>query len=444
MKKTIRLSRVMENIFFSVYFFFALFTPAIPISTTKVLLVANVMLIFWCALTSSQMSVPKKLLKMFLVFMPFLFFFLFMQCLHFFFDGWTIFIYRLTILQTLLPVAYIFLLLVSTVAICERFAMDLNRYLHLMVYATVLQLFCVLLSLAIPSVRDMFITLTLRYTQSDVMINAFNTMGSKRGYGFSANLFDAFGYIVAMLISFTFLLGLETKKKRLILLAFVMLIMPALNARTGLLLSLMGLSVVFCFYLNRKHIPLYIVGALALVICIVFVYQRFVPEVSKQWLILGVEQTNALLHGRVIGVYGQILGEDLVWPPRMILGEGASPEFLEGYIGIDSGYIQYLWRFGVIGSVCLLAAQFLLFAVAWRSNKRRAARCILAIFPVMILTYLFKLYSWGNLGAAFILFSLPAVIVVDGQRARRRADRNFLRGGDYGQYALNQRDYADV
>lgn len=104
----------------------------------------------------------------------------------------------------------------------------------------------------------------------------------------------------------------------------------------------------------------------------------------------------------------------------------ASPENLKNYVGIDSGYIQYLWRFGIIGAVLLLTAQFLLFYIAWRSTKKRQAKCILATFPFMILTYLFKLYSWGNFGAAFICFSLPVVIIVDAQKQERRLALSLL------------------
>lgn len=431
---SIRLHRIIENTFFSVYFFIAMFTPNFPFSTRKFLFFFNILLILWCALISRQMKIPWKILKMVLVFLPFVIFFLLMQCFHLLSNSAKVSIYISSGILELWTLTYIVVLLFSTFMICVRYDIDLNRYLSLMMCAGILQLLCVILSLVFPSIRNAFIEITLRYSRSDILSNAFNVMGSRRGYGFSSNLFDSLGYIIAMLITFTLILGIETKKKTIVLLSFVMLIIPAVNARTGLVLSFLGFLIVLCFYFNVKHIKTYLLSLLILLPLTAFAYQHFIADESKDWVMNGLQETVNLSHGEVTGVYSQILDEDIVFPSTLynvILGSGASPENLKNYVGIDSGYIQYLWRFGIIGAVLLLTAQFLLFYIAWRSTKKRQAKCILATFPFMILTYLFKLYSWGNFGAAFICFSLPVVIIVDAQKQERRLALSLLGGREW-------------
>lgn len=426
------ITHAIEDVIFTLYFFFAIFMPDImPISTRILLLMAQFLLILWAVVSTKRFRISKRILKILIAFAPFLIYFAYAQCLRVFFDKAQASIYLSASIETVKPLVYIFIQTFATIALCKKFRVDLHRCIRLMIYAAVLQLLCVLLSLAVPSVRETFLNLTIRYSKSDRMMmvtqKAMNT--DKRGYGFANNLFDSLGYIISMLITLTFLEGFASGKKRFILLSVVMLIIPAVNTRTGLILSFLGFFVVFCFYFDFRRIGSYLLGAAGVALLCLCAYSFLIPKTTQEFIEGGISDTTELIQNQnSSGVYQQILQADIVFPSNMLLGSGASPENLEHYRGIDSGYIQFLWRFGIIGSLLLLGGEFFLFCVAWRCTKSRQAKCILVAFSAIILMYLFKLYSWTNTGAAFILFTLPVVIILDGKKSRYAGDIS-LSGG---------------
>jgi len=231
-------------------------------------------------------------------------------------------------------------------------------------------------------------------------------------YGLARNLFDLFGYIVSMLITLIFLKGVSENKNIYKLLAIALLIIPLLNARTGLMLTLVGFTIVLIFYYEPKKSHRYIFGGIVAIIIVVAIFS-FLPEKNAEWLTKGFDDTLTYIKtGEKVGVYSQILEADIVYPSNYVMGDCGSPEALANYRGIDSGYIQCLWRFGIIGSALLFLGYLNMFLMAGFRNRTKKVYCTITVLAMLFFVYLFKLYALDNAASNILVFGIPISLLV--------------------------------
>ena len=88
-----------------------------------------------------------------------------------------------------------------------------------------------------------------------------------------------------------------------------------------------------------------------------------------------------------------------------------SPERKMGYSGIDSGYIQCLWRYGIIGTLLLLGGYAYSFILAVRYRNTKERKVLIIVILTIFFTYLFKLFSLVNYGNVFLLFVILGALI---------------------------------
>ena len=278
------------------------------------------------------------------------------------------------------------------------------------VYSGVIELLFVILSYTFDSLRFSFIQLIAENSTSERVTEVIRKYTYERGYGLSNDLFDSFGYITALIIMISILIGFETKQVRFIVLSLLLLIMPLLNSRTGLLLSVVSLLIIVISYVSFKNM-LVISSVLIVLFSVVDKIKYLLPKGVRLFVERGISQTLALFNGKIEGVYAEILVLDMKFPEDLLWGVGYPPEYI-GLIGIDSGYVQCIWRYGVVGSIFLVAAMLLLFLSSIKKTNEKGTKVLLICIMCMFFLYLFKLYSFGNTGANIIVFGVPIMVLL--------------------------------
>lgn len=404
---------LFRDIILTGYFFLALYQPPICAIETKYIVMAiNIISFLFLSVSKGKITVPKKIIAVIMGFSPFLLYFFLVQIMHTGMNSSYANIYLSSLKTNLLMFLYFFILILALVQICACLKLNYHDIIKYVYISGLLQFICVLLSFLVPSVKSFFLSSILTYSHDDTVINAVKKGELYRCFGFANNLFDAFGYILSIVISLILLEGVSCKKPKLVFVAIAMLFMPLINARTGLVLAFVGFLIISIYYLSPKMI---VVIAIALPILVVVTSKVFsyLPETTSRWIIKGVEETTAFMNEKSsTGVYSEILGKDLVFPDNLFIGSGAGPETIANYIGIDSGYIQCLWRYGIIGSLLLFFGYINMFSLSFFKIKSRQYRCSISFIAGIFFVYLIKLFSISNYGSAVLVFGIPSIILI--------------------------------
>ena len=284
-----------------------------------------------------------------------------------------------------------------------------------------LQLICVIIAFANPEIRTFFNNLTLIGTDSvyiqDALLNC-----PWRSYGLAGNLFDAFGYTTSLLIVLTFAMGIDRQNMKLIILSGIMFLMPLLNTRTGIILAMGGIIIIFFLY--KKNITasslskcFWVIVILSLIMWELY---YILPEETKSWIEVGFFSTKQLMNsGETVGVYEVILHDNFKFPDNLLFGAAVDPGDILN-TGIESGYIQCLWQFGVFGTMLLFIGFTYFLGYCFFTLKRSIFRAIVASYGAIFFVYLIKLFSVFNVSANIMLIGFPIIFLfIENKKIKR-------------------------
>ena len=412
----------LATLMFVVFLFCAIFTPDFfPFSMRYLVIIICAIGIGWKWIRTRKAILDKRFLSIFIGFIPFIIWLVVSQILHMVWDGANSSIYLNTLLHTLEVFLAGFLIGLFLIYVCEDNRFDLNDILSMIIAVTLLQFVCVILALLFPGVREFFNSFIIKNSYSERLAQLALASSSgriDRSYGLSNNLFDSFGFITAVLICIMFIVGMEKNNNKIRLASMLMILMPLVNARTGLFLALVGMVVSSFFYLDyrtiAKNMGIVIIGIAAFLL----IMSRL-PNSMISWLTSGFQETQALFsRSENIGVYSKIFGSDLVFPSSILLGGGGMPKNLISY-GVDNGYINCLWNFGLIGTLLLLAGYFRMFKLSYSRTRVKMNKVISVVTGIIFFLYLFKVYSIDNFGGIVLVYGIISVILTRGNVENR-------------------------
>ncbi len=394
-----------SNTFLIIYLFLYVFQPAfLPIKMVQFLTVFNIVgILFFCA-SSRKLVISKDISKTIKGYAPFLLYVVVSIPAHLLFgtSGDAI---LANIINLVLMMVYLITALLFLMGLYKRHGYSLIRFDEALIIICIIQLVCVIVAYLFPGIREFFNGFTLRNSNETLYINALN-LYQGRSYGLAENLFDGLGCISALIISLAFCKGLEKKNTKLNIISIVMMIIPLLNSRTGLIMAIIGVLLSLLFYQDNKHrmrTILYIILVILIAIAFVYGYQ-YLPEETKKWFGRGLNETLVLLkEGRLTGVYEELLVNDFIIPDRVLIGMGASPEML-GFGNVDNGYVQFLWRYGLIGIIMFLVPYISMFLRVKKQSRNMNTKCICIVFIVLFFVYMFKMLPINNSAINFITF----------------------------------------
>ena len=418
-----REATVSQKLYLSLYLFLVVFTPdLVPFSMRYLMTIITVILLAIELLKNKRLVMSSCQKQAVWYFIPFFVYLFIAESVHIFEDSIHIDEYISTFTNTFfsfLSAILIGIYIVNYIYSNRFTTQDLITSILLMM---TMQLACVVLALVSPSIRTLFNELTINNGRSDKVLTLMESIENNniftRGYGLSNNLFDSFGYIVALLITICLNVGLRFNNARITALSLISLVMPLVNARTGVLLAALGIAItiLYKFTRNIKSTSIAIVTILSFMLILPSVLQ-LLPKSMLTYLGEGISEIRSLRSGEIEGTFGVILGRDLLWPENIVFGAGAAPKLMVGH-GVDNGYVNSIWSFGIVGTLifmaCFLRTFYSYATKDYSSQWNPLPLCIAVIF----LTYLVKLYSLNNFGGnAIVLGLLPVLFSTNGLRS---------------------------
>lgn len=417
----------LTKILLSFLFFLYLFQPPLfRITLVYILDMVFLIVILLNCGKNPKIRINSSIKKAFMGFLPFLlYFFVYMTIKLFTSDGIGMEdIYFENIKRVMLTVIHLVIGVSFLLSIKKKNKYTINDIIDMLIMAAFWQLLFVGLSFAFPSVKTFFNNLIMTNSKSDAIVNALSSFGSYRGYGFADNLFDQFGYTYSLLTVLVLIEGIERKKTSLTILSFLMLIPSLLNTRTGILLSIVGIIVVLLMYLDRMKLKSLFKGLVIAGVIIITGYYVLgrLSDTTFSWVSNGMNEiTSLIFENESTGTF-YYLSQDIIMPSDILFGAGGAPSNFS-LVGIDVGYIQSIWMYGLIGTVLLFAGYLFVFFQLYKSSNNRKGRCIAICFTLVFFWYTIKLFACYYPGSNFVLFGVPILLMVEQQKYNFQVNR---------------------
>ena len=381
-------------------------------------------------LKDGELRIKKSLLYALGGFIPFLIYFIMIMIPRIITGADKRGLYLSSFFNTTTAIVFVGVSTAFLIVLSENNKIDSRNLMKFFIMVGMIQLVFVVFSYLIPSVQTVLNNFVINYSKNDITAQNVRKT-SFRVYGFSGYFFDYMGLISSIIISIAFLKGIAENKVKYVSMAVMMLIIPLLNARTGIILSAFGMITVIFFYfpkLSSKKVTKWCALALVFALMLVLFFLSL-PTGMQEWILDGFTSTSNIGEdNKDAGVYGQILGNDFVFPDGLglLFGVGGRPESF-GFFDktnnyIDSGYVQCIWRFGLIGTILLIAGIASVYIQMYRS-KNPMIKNMGLVFAIIVMLYLFKGYIVTVNGANFILISFPAMIIYEKSERRSFYDK---------------------
>ncbi len=323
---------------------------------------------------------------------------------------------------------YYFLLLIVILSInlfCVNYDLKTDNLIFCFIIAGSLQTLIVLACYSTPFIRTFFLNLIMNNSNSERISSIVYLNFNTRNYGWASSLYDIFGYSSAILVLLAFVTGLY-KKFIYVIVAFIMIAMPLFNARTGLLFVIISLIYVLMVYIKTMTCAFtcnkFYKFVLALILAFFAYYVIYVKILSdgsdsSNWIISGIEETILFFSGYGLtsdGYYDAIINNSLFLPSflKTIFGTGVTPMVSIGK-NTDVGFVQNIWKFGIIGSIFIYYLNYRVFKLAYKYSKNSFGKTMSIVMAIMFFMYLIKLNPLGYTQAAVITFPILFKIIYD-------------------------------
>lgn len=290
---------------------------------------------------------------------------------------------------------------------CDDLKLSFDEVIRLFIFAGLVQAIIAIATLVLPSFRQWTLDRMLdennaRYLESPWII-------ARRFYGFSNNLLDLFGFGTGILAVLPLYYAKNTGKYKYLLFIPVLLIVPLLNSRSGLLIFALGL-VMFIFgtiFTRKINILNYLKYFIILILILVFgmyLVQIFSPD-TLTWIKNDfMSFTSSDTSGTATKLF------DKSWwqlPPLQywLLGTGHNVSAYSSYAAdiaahSDVGYINEMWKSGLIGSLIMFVYIIYITTISKKLQKSVYYKILFVFFLIASFIMLIKgnifSYNPGN------------------------------------------------
>lgn len=278
--------------------------------------------------------------------------------------------------------------------------------IRLLIIAGLIQGLLALISYISPTIRSLFLA-NSSFSNNEYYLE-------RRGYGYASTLLDTFGYGMGLLAGICILtkdnkLKIYTKTIAILLI----LLSITLNSRTGIIIF----AIAVIIYIIRLENIISIFKAIFGVLIIMFFATQLLPNITQQmqksgnsnqvWIANSIEEIYSLANGNAKVDDMNFLSNTHSVPNNsfeLLFGTGHSVYGLKKTIGFhsDVGYINYIWQYGIFGTLALLFTYFYIFQIARKSVREK--------FQASIIVFLMIAFYIANI-KAILIGSNPGIII---------------------------------
>lgn len=269
------------------------------------------------------------------------------------------------------------LLFIPVIAICmysEKNRIDFIGVLECLLIAFSCQAILAIIAYISPDIKSSFVELIYRNSGNSYIAKIVQGSSTRRVYGLASNLWDHFGGACAIMFGVCVCMFQHGNNKRIINAALIVF-MVYLNSRTALLTCLTLIVITLCYQFKNR----FSVGTvIKLFISFSFFYTAFqfisssISGTTSDWVSDAFDNIKIFFsdnreESSLNSYFNDFVffSDDYI---ATIFGQGLRPRDIIGK-NSDIGYIEIIWRYGIIGSIMLYVSYFNLIKKARSDNK---------------------------------------------------------------------------
>jgi hypothetical protein len=285
-----------------------------------------------------------------------------------------------------------FVLMISMFVVITYILCTLDKYdishielLNILVFAGLIQSGLSFLAYFFPSIRFAFLNIIGNNSGLSSLYSNYSSYLSYRGYGFSINLLDAFGFGTGLLGGISFILG--NKNKKYYLATLFLTLTTLLNSRTGLIVIALS---IFIWIFNGKNTFLTINKVFRLFISTIILFISYLILLPKVLLVVFnstkdqiIKNTSRDLLAVINFDYKTLSSELWILPEStttLMLGDGISVNTTLTTIG----FVNSIWAFGILGSILIYFIFTYIVVKAIRLNKDDSVSFMINIMMLLV------------------------------------------------------------
>jgi len=282
------------------------------------------------------------------------------------------------------------------------------------VFAGLIQSTIAIVALVNNQIKQMLVSLMYKNTQDPLLNTPW--IVERRFYGFANSMLDLFGFGMGILAGASLYVKNKHFSKNVII--FCLLLIPAvLNARTGLLMA--GLGIIFyCVYLLSSlkitKLLMLAVGGFLCLVALTFSLNKYAPS-TLSWVLndVGSFTATSSLDRSTQGTANTLFSANFWAMPDTIglmMGTGHTLYQADGFRQSDVGFVNDIWRTGVVGTLLLYILFVIFIRNGSRSSSSKELRYIQIYFGICMLLFLIKGNIWVYSPGMIIIMSLAGSI----------------------------------
>lgn len=284
---------------------------------------------------------------------------------------------------------------------------QIDEIIEITIYAGLIQAIIAIAIFLFPPAKEFLIDIMYRNTGDSLYLNKWAVQ--RRFFGFANNMLDSFGYGTGIIATLPLFHSLKYGKKW-ILTVPLLLIVPLLNSRTGLVVFAIGFVCWLIYLFKTRQVKNYLKlsGIVALIgIVVILIIMKFSPK-TIDW----ITRDFLSFFTNVSGTSDRLFSRDFWRLPsfiNLIFGSGYNVALFGGLTEIigfssDVGYINEIWKTGIIGLLLLLMTFLSVLSIIYTNSDKKNKYLIIFIFIATLVSHI-KFYTFSyNPGVVIIIF----------------------------------------
>ncbi len=302
---------------------------------------------------------------------------------------------------------------------CDELNVNFEGLLKMFIIAGMLQVFIALLTLVFPSVKELTVSMMLKATGDNLLNTPWITQ--RRFFGFANSMLDLFGFGTGILATLPLFYVSKTKNKKYYILSPILLIVPILNARSGIVIFAIGVLTYFIYLGLKREIKFglyfkYIMIIAILVVSGLYMVNKWSPD-TINWITKDFESFVSLEdeNGTADVLFSKKFWQ-LPSPLEIIIGTGHNVSGYSDYATedinhSDVGYINELWKSGIIGTFLLYYLTYYIISTATKNTENNRYKAMFVFFGIACLIFSIKatIFTYNPGGVIIYTFALMMI-----------------------------------
>ncbi len=343
----------------------------------------------------------KKVLK--LIFIYFLYYIFIVVLNSIFTNVWNISNYIINIYSMILAFPIVIVCCLYIIFRSNELNINYHKLIKLFIIAGLIQSFIAILTLLVPPLKSVLVSIMYWATGDKLLATPW--VVSRRFFGFANNMLDLFGFGTGIIAILPLYYYKDSKSKiKGIILFFLLLLVPILNSRSGIVIAAIGVVIyIISIIIDKdkneiKQILKYVLFSVLILVIVFFIVYILSPN-TLSWIIDDFASFIPNVNSNSDSTANVLFSKAFWTLPNNILNiifgcginvSGYSNYSVQNITHSDVGYINEVWKVGIIGTLLVFYLLFFIIKTGYKKLNDKKYKYLLVFFGISILVISIK------------------------------------------------------